>query len=64
MPMARDPASDNTAGIALMKQAVKLGATFSGAAVTHQTVAYAGHVGATHAGTVCSTTRPRRWRPC
>ncbi|MTV56521.1 type VI secretion system Vgr family protein, partial [Pseudoduganella buxea] len=37
----RDPAGDNAAGIALMKQAVKLGETFSEAAKTHQTVALA-----------------------
>ena len=42
----RDPAGDNAAGIALLKQAVMLGDTFSQAAKTHQTVAYASHVGA------------------
>ncbi len=42
---ARDPAGDNSAGIALMKQAVKLGETFSQSAVTHQTVGLAGHLG-------------------
>jgi type VI secretion system VgrG family protein len=46
----RDPAGDNAAGIALLKQAVKLGETFSEAARTHQTVALAGHVGAAKAG--------------
>jgi uncharacterized protein (DUF2345 family) len=46
---ARDPAGDNAAGIALLKQAVKLGETFSEAARTHQTVALAGHVGAAKA---------------
>jgi type VI secretion system VgrG family protein len=45
----RDPAGDNTAGIALLKQAVKLGETFSDAAKTHQTVALAGHIGAAKA---------------
>jgi uncharacterized protein (DUF2345 family) len=45
----RDPAGDNAAGIALLKQAVKLGETFSEAARTHQTVALAGHVGAAKA---------------
>ncbi len=45
-PNARDPAGDNAAGIALMKQAVMLGDTFSAAASTHQTVAYASHIGA------------------
>jgi type VI secretion system secreted protein VgrG len=47
---ARDPAGDNVAGIALMKQAVKLGETFSDAAVTHQTVGLAAHLGAAKAG--------------
>jgi len=42
----REPAGDNAAGIALMKQAVLLGDTFSAAATTHQTVAYASHIGA------------------
>ena len=42
---AREPMGDNTSGIALMKQAVKLGETFSDAAKTHETVAYAGHLG-------------------
>ncbi len=42
----RDPAGDNAGGVALMKQAVLLGDTFSQAAATHQTVAYASHVGA------------------
>ena len=46
---ARDPAGDNAAGIALLKQAVKLGETFSAAATTHRTVALAGHVGAASA---------------
>lgn len=46
---ARDPAGDNAAGITLLKQAVKLGETFSEAAKTHQTVALAGHVGAAKA---------------
>jgi type VI secretion system secreted protein VgrG len=32
---AREPAGDNVAGIALVKQAVKLGETFSAAATTH-----------------------------
>jgi len=48
---ARDPAGDNVAGIALLKQAVKLGETFSGAAVTHQTVGLAAHLGAAKANT-------------
>ncbi|SEN37525.1 Putative type VI secretion system Rhs element Vgr, partial [Duganella sp. CF517] len=46
---ARDPAGDNSAGMALLKQAVMLGETFSGAAKTHETVAYASHIGAAKA---------------
>ncbi|KAB8064606.1 type VI secretion system Vgr family protein [Janthinobacterium violaceinigrum] len=46
---ARDPAGDNAPGMVLLKQAAKLGATFSAAAVTHETVAYAGHLGAAKA---------------
>jgi uncharacterized protein involved in type VI secretion and phage assembly/uncharacterized protein (DUF2345 family) len=46
---ARDPAGDNAAGIALLKQAVKLGETFSEAAKTHETVTLASHVGAAKA---------------
>jgi type VI secretion system secreted protein VgrG len=38
----RDPAGDNAAGIAMLKQAAKLGGALSSAAVTHQTVAFAG----------------------
>ncbi|NGZ85330.1 type VI secretion system Vgr family protein [Duganella aceris] len=45
----RDPAGDNAAGIALLKQAAKLGETFSDAAKTHETVALSGHIGATKA---------------
>ncbi|GJI95430.1 type IV secretion protein Rhs [Duganella caerulea] len=45
----REPMGDNAAGIALLKQAVQLGATFSAAAATHGTVALAGHVGAAKA---------------
>ncbi|WP_377700801.1 type VI secretion system Vgr family protein [Pseudoduganella sp. UC29_71] len=48
-PGAREPAGDNAAGIALIKQAVQLGEAFSKAAVTHQTVAYASHAGAAQA---------------
>ncbi|USX23980.1 type VI secretion system tip protein VgrG [Oxalobacteraceae bacterium OTU3CINTB1] len=48
---AREPAGDNVAGMALLKQAVKLGETFSGAAKTHETVAYASHLGAAKADT-------------
>ncbi|TWI46743.1 Rhs element Vgr protein [Pseudoduganella flava] len=46
---ARDPAGDNAAGIALLKQAVKLGETFSEAAGTHGTVTLATHTGAKQA---------------
>ncbi|MFB9287225.1 DUF2345 domain-containing protein, partial [Pseudoduganella plicata] len=46
----RDPVGDNAAGIALMKQAVKLGETFSEAAVTHKTVALASSIGPAKAG--------------
>jgi len=54
---ARDPAGDNAAGIALLKQAVKLGETFSETAKTHQTVALAGHIGAAKAN--ASTLDPK-----
>ncbi|KQX02045.1 rhs element Vgr protein [Massilia sp. Root418] len=47
---AREAAGDNAAGIALMKQAAQLGESFSKAAGTHQTVAYASHAGAARAG--------------
>jgi type VI secretion system secreted protein VgrG len=46
---ARDPAGDSTASMALLKQAVKLAETFSDAAKTHETVAYASHLGAVEA---------------
>jgi len=46
---AREPAGDNVAGIAMLKQAVTLGETFSDAATTHQTVAFASHLGAAKA---------------
>jgi type VI secretion system secreted protein VgrG len=42
---ARDPAGDNAPGMVLLKQAAKLSETFSAAAVTHKTVAYASHLG-------------------
>jgi uncharacterized protein (DUF2345 family) len=42
----REPVGDNTAGIAMMKQAVKLGETFSDVAVKHGTVGLASHMGA------------------
>ncbi|MGV8866474.1 MAG: type VI secretion system Vgr family protein [Janthinobacterium svalbardensis] len=41
----REPAGDNAGGMALLKQAVLLGDTFSQAAKTHQTVAYASQIG-------------------
>ncbi|MGW8393939.1 type VI secretion system Vgr family protein [Pseudoduganella sp. HUAS MS19] len=41
----REPAGDNTAGIAMLKQAVKLGETFSDIAVKHGTVGLASHMG-------------------
>jgi len=43
--LARDPAADNTAGIALLSQAGKLAAAFHSAAMTHQTVGLAVHSG-------------------
>ncbi|KQV79807.1 rhs element Vgr protein [Massilia sp. Root351] len=46
---AREPVGDNAAGIALMKQAAKLGETFSEAAKKHETVALASHIGAAKA---------------
>lgn len=46
---ARDPAGENTDGIALLKQAAKLAERFSSAAVTHQTVRLAAHAGASNA---------------
>ena len=42
----RDPAGDNAPAIAMLKQAVKMADTFSGAAATHLTVALASHAGA------------------
>ncbi|CAN7642431.1 type VI secretion system Vgr family protein [Pseudoduganella sp. LjRoot289] len=42
---AREPVGDNGAGIALLKQAVKIAETFSDAAKKHETVALAGHTG-------------------
>ena len=43
---SREPVGDNAAGIALLKQAVKIGETFSQAAATHETVGLAAHLGA------------------
>ena len=48
-PGEREPAGDNVAGIALLKQAVKLGESFSEAAVKHETVGLAAHLGAAKA---------------
>ncbi|MEO6856383.1 MAG: type VI secretion system Vgr family protein, partial [Rhodoferax sp.] len=46
---SRDPAGDNSAGMALLKQASTLAGAFSQAASTHRTVAYASHLGAANA---------------
>ena len=46
---AREPMGDNTAGIALLKQAVQVAQTFSDAAKTHETVTLASHIGAAKA---------------
>lgn len=46
----RDFAGDNVAGMALLKQASQLAASFSGTAQTHQTVQYASHIGSIAAG--------------
>jgi uncharacterized protein (DUF2345 family) len=45
----RDPAGENAAGVGMLQQAVKLAETFNGAAVTHQTVGLATHLGAASA---------------
>ena len=45
----RDPAGENAAGIALLGAAAKLAESFSAAAVTHQTVGLATHLGAAKA---------------
>lgn len=42
----RDPAGENAGGIAMLNAAVKLADSFSSAAVTHQTVGLATHMGA------------------
>ena len=42
----REPAGDNTAGIAMLKQAVALADTFNDSALRHGTVPLAAHVGA------------------
>lgn len=41
----RGLAGDNTPGIAMLKQAVKLGETFHDAAIKHKTVGHAAHIG-------------------
>ena len=46
---SRDPAGENAAGIAMLRQATKMAETFSSAAVTHQTAALATHIGAAKA---------------
>jgi type VI secretion system secreted protein VgrG len=46
---SRDPAGDNAPSIAMLKQAVTMAETFSGAAATHQTVGLASHAGAAKA---------------
>ena len=50
-PAQRDPAGDNSAGMALQKQLETLAGAFSQAAATHRTVALAGHIGTTQANT-------------
>jgi type VI secretion system secreted protein VgrG len=45
----RDPAGENAAGAGLLQQAVKLAQAFDAAAVTHQTVGLAAHLGAAEA---------------
>jgi Rhs element Vgr protein len=48
-PARRDPAGENAAGVGMLQQAVKLAETFNGAAVTHQAVGLATHLGAASA---------------
>lgn len=55
----RDPAGENAGGVAMMRQAVKLGEALSNAAATHQTVALATHVGTLAPGaSVLNATAP------
>jgi type VI secretion system secreted protein VgrG len=55
----RDPAGDNPAGIALLKQATHLSEVLSTVAATHQTVAFAAHVGSHAQGaSVLNATMP------
>jgi uncharacterized protein (DUF2345 family) len=46
---SRDPAGENAAGVGMLKQAAALAGSFSSAAVTHQTVGLAAHLGAVKA---------------
>jgi uncharacterized protein involved in type VI secretion and phage assembly/uncharacterized protein (DUF2345 family) len=43
---SRDPVGENAAGVGVLKQAVALAGSFSAAAMTHQTVGLAAHLGA------------------
>jgi type VI secretion system secreted protein VgrG len=47
--ISRDPAGENTAGVSMLQQAVKLAETFNSAATAHQTVGLASHAGAAKA---------------
>lgn len=47
---ARDPVGDSASGIAMMKQVVKIGETFNGAALTHKTVGFSVHGGTEKTG--------------
>jgi uncharacterized protein involved in type VI secretion and phage assembly len=47
---SREPTGDNAPAIAHMKQAMLLAQNFSSAAVTHQAVGYAAHIGSDKAG--------------
>ncbi|MES2757090.1 MAG: type VI secretion system Vgr family protein [Pseudomonadota bacterium] len=49
----REAAGENAAANAMLKQAMTLAESFNSAAKTHQTVGYAGHLGATKAATSC-----------
>jgi len=46
---ARDPVGENAAGISLLQQAARMAESFNAAAVTHQTVGLASHLGAAKA---------------
>jgi type VI secretion system secreted protein VgrG len=43
--ISRDPAGENTAGVSMLQQAVKLAETYNSATTTHQTVGLASHAG-------------------